>query len=154
MKMYEIEEALEKCFDSETGEIIDPLQFEALQGERDDKLEAIGCIIKNREVLINGLKDEKRRITERLAVLERENDGTKRFLDGILQGQKFETPKVRMIYRKSTSVDISDEAKVPDEFVTVVEERKCDKLAIRKALQSGKEVRGCELIERNNLTVK
>lgn len=154
MKLYEIQEELYKCFDEETGEIIEPEKFDDLQGEMDDKIEGLGCMIKDDAFLIKGLKEEKRRITERIASLEARADSTKEFLKGLLNGRKFETPKVRMSYRKSYSVDVVDEEKVPDEYTETVETRNIHKADILKALKTGEQVAGCNLIEKNNLSVR
>ena len=39
MKLYEIDAAILGCIDQETGEVIDPEQLDALQIERETKLE-------------------------------------------------------------------------------------------------------------------
>ena len=154
MKLYEIDEALAECFDPETGEIVDRDAYENLQGERDKKIEGIACIIKNRQALIDALKAEKKRMDERIATLENQNDNTKAFLDSVLQGHCFETEKAVCSYRKSTRVDITDMSKIPDEYLNVKTEIAPMKTAIKQALKEDKEVPGCALIETNNLSIK
>ena len=154
MKLYEIDEALVQCFDPETGEIMDLDSYENLQGERDKKIEGIACIIKNRQALIDALKAEKKRIDDRIATLENQNDNTKAFLDSVLQGHRFETEKAVCSYRKSTRVDITDISKIPDEYLNVKTEIAPMKTAIKQALKEDKEVPGCALIETNNLSIK
>lgn len=154
MKLYEIDEALAECFDPETGEIVDIDSYENLQGERDKKIEGIACIIKNRQALIDALKAEKKRMDDRIATLENQNDNTKAFLDSILNGKRFETGKVLCSYRKSTRVDITDISKIPDEYMNVKTEYAPMKTAIKQALKDNKEVPGCALIETNNLSIK
>lgn len=154
MKLYEIDEALVECFDPETGEIVDLDAYENLQGERDKKIEGIACIIKNRQALIDALKAEKKRMDERIATLENQNDNTKAFLDNVLDGHRFETEKAVCSYRKSTRVDITDISKIPDEYLNVKTEIAPMKTAIKQALKEDKEVPGCALIETNNLSIK
>lgn len=154
MKLYEIDEALAQCFDPETGEIVDIDSYENLQGERDKKIEGIACIIKNRQALIDALKAEKKRMDDRIATLENQNDNTKAFLDSVLQGHRFETEKAVCSYRKSTRVDITDISKIPDEYMNVKTEYAPMKTAIKQALKDNKEVPGCALIETNNLSIK
>lgn len=154
MKLYEIDEALAECFDPETGEIVDIDSYENLQGERDKKIEGIACIIKNRQALIDALKAEKKRMDDRIATLENQNDNTKAFLDSVLQGHRFETEKAVCSYRKSTRVDITDISKIPDEYLNVKTEIAPMKTAIKQALKDNKEVPGCALIETNNLSIK
>ena len=154
MKLYEIDEALAQCFDPETGEIVDSDAYEDLQGERDKKIEGIACIIKNRQALIDALKAEKKRMDDRIATLENQNDNTKAFLDSVLDGHRFETEKAVCSYRKSTRVDIVDMSKIPDEYLNVKTEIAPMKTAIKQALKDNKEVPGCALIETNNLSIK
>ena len=154
MKLYEIDEALAECFDPETGEIVDIDSYENLQGERDKKIEGIACIIKNRQALIDALKAEKKRMDDRIATLETQNENTKAFLDSVLQGHRFETEKAVCSYRKSTRVDITDISKIPDEYLNVKTEIAPMKTAIKQALKEDKEVPGCALIETNNLSIK
>ena len=154
MKLYEIDEALAQCFDPETGEIVDIDSYENLQGERDKKIEGIACIIKNRQALIDALKTEKKRMDERIATLENQNDNTKAFLDSVLDGHRFETEKAVCSYRKSTRVDITDMSKIPDEYMNVKTEYAPMKTAIKQALKDNKKVPGCALIETNNLSIK
>lgn len=154
MKLYEIDEALAECFDPETGEIVDIDSYENLQGERDKKIEGIACIIKNRQALIDALKAEKKRMDDRIATLEAQNENTKAFLDSVLQGHRFETEKAVCSYRKSTRVDITDISKIPDEYMNIKTEIAPMKTAIKQALKEDKEVPGCALIETNNLSIK
>ena len=59
MKLYEIDNAIMDCVDMETGEIIDVERLSALQMERDQKIEGIGCWIKNLLSDAKALKEEK-----------------------------------------------------------------------------------------------
>jgi len=154
MKLYEIDEALEKCFDPETGEIVDEEAFNALLEEKDKKIEGVMCIVKNRAALIAELKAEKKRITDRITSLENRNEGTIGFLDHVLAGHSFETAKGRCSYRKSQAVNILDVAKIPKKYVEEVYDLKPDKAAIKKAINGGEKVPGAELEERNSLSVK
>ena len=45
--LYEINEAILSCIDLESGEIIDEAALEALQMQRDEKIENVGLWIKN-----------------------------------------------------------------------------------------------------------
>ena len=46
-KLYEIDAAILECFDLETGEILDCERLEALQIERDEKIEKVALWYKN-----------------------------------------------------------------------------------------------------------
>lgn len=154
MTFYEISDELAKCFDEETGEILDEGKWLELQGALEDKIEGVGLMIKNREMLKNELKLEKQRIADRIATLDHQIENTKTFLGDVLKGSKFETAKVRMSWRKSKSVEIVQENEIPEQFLKVKTTTAPDKTAIKEALQSGEQVPGCNLKETNNLSVK
>ena len=154
MKMYEIDEALQECFNEETGEILDEEKFNALEEERDKKIEGIGLMIKERAVLIEGIDAEMKRLRERKETLKNQNESTKDFLDHVLGGKKFETERVRCMYRKSKAVDVIDEGQVPEKYIKETVKTAPDKTAIKEAIQAGETVPGCELRESNNLSVK
>ena len=55
MTLYEIDSRLEALVDPETGEIADFETFEALDMERNRKLENMACWIKNMKADIDGI---------------------------------------------------------------------------------------------------
>lgn len=154
MTFYEIDEALSKCFDEETGEILNEEDFEKLNEARDDKIEGIGLMIKNREALKDEIDNEIKRLRDRKLTLENQVENTKAFLARLLDGQKFETARVRMSWRKSKAVEIADESILPDEYIVTKTTTAPDKKKIKEALAEGKTIGGCNLRETNNLSVK
>lgn len=67
----------------------------------------------------------------------------------------FEAGFLKFSTRKSTSVNVTIEAnELPKEFKTVKVTEAPDKVAIKKALESGEAIEGCELITNYNLTIK
>ena len=76
------------------------------------------------------------------------------YLSSILCGQKFETAKTSLSFRKSSVVQINDELLVPEEFMKVKTEKKPDKNAIANRIKGGEYVPGCELAVKNNLQIK
>ena len=47
MNLYQINEEIEKCIDTETGEILDLEALDKLAMERDTKIENLACWYKN-----------------------------------------------------------------------------------------------------------
>lgn len=159
-KMQELEERLNDCVDEETGEIKTEdyekllAEYNALDEAEQDKIEGVALSYKNVMALVNELQAEKKRITDRITTLTKKADGIKSFLDFILAGRKFETARARCAYRRAKSVDVVDESIVPDEYMVEKTTRTPDKTAIKKALSDGEVVRGCNLVERNSLSIK
>ena len=104
MKLYEIDNAIMDCVDMETGEIIDIERLSALQMERDQKIEGIGCWIKNLLSDAKALKEEKDNLAARQKVAENKAASLKEFLSKYLDGEKFKTAKDLVIFRAGTRV--------------------------------------------------
>ena len=153
MNLYEIDSAIMNCVDMETGEIIDMEALEALQMARDEKIENIGCWIKNLLADAKALKEEKDNLAVRQKVAENKATSLKKYLSRYLNGEKFKTAKVSISYRKSDSVDIADGVTVPKEFLKYAEPTP-DKVGLKAALKAGKEIPGITLVTSQNIQIK
>ena len=152
--LYEINEAIMNTIDLETGEIIDFEAFEKLQMERTEKLENIALWYKNLQSEAEALKAEEKAFADRRKSAESKAESLKRYLDSALNGQKFNTTKVAISYRKSTSVDVQDIEKLPEAYRKTVTTVSADKTAISAALKAGELVDGATLVEKNNISIK
>ena len=152
--LYEINEQLLNLTDSETGEITDWSAFEALQLARDEKIENIALWVKNLLSEAEALKAEEKAYYERRKRAENKAESLKRYLDSALKGQKFNTTRVSISYRKSTSVDVLDVEKLPEAYRKTVTTVSADKTAIGAALKAGELVDGATLVRKNNLSIK
>lgn len=153
MNLYEIDSAIMDCVDMETGEIIDIERLSALQMERDQKIENIGCWIKNLLSDAKALKEEKDNLAARQKVAENKAASLKRFLSKYLAGEKFKTARVSISYRKSDSVDIAADATVPEKFLKYSEPEP-DKVGLKAALKAGETFPGISLKTSQNIQVK
>ena len=161
MTLYEIEQAILECCDMETGEVIDPAKLDALQMERTAKLEGVALWIKNLEADIAAYKAEMASFAERRKVAENKLDGLKRYLTQALGGQKFQTPKCAVSFRKSVAVEIADEAAFKAYAVAnghadllTIQEPKISLTGVKNALNDGAELPGAALVERQNIQIK
>lgn len=154
MKLYEIDQAIYECIDMETGEIIDCEKLDALQMERDSKLDNLACWYKQLTAEAEAIKVEKTALAERQKSKENQAERLKSYLSDMLNGQKFETPHVVISWRKSESINVLDETAIADDFVEIIQSRKIDKTAIREAFKKGIPVVGAELVKKNNIQIK
>ena len=153
MNLYEIENEILNCVDMETGEIIDMEALEDLQMERDQKIEGIGCWIKNLLADAKALKEEKDNLAARQKAAENKAASLKVYLSSYLNGEKFKTAKVAISYRKSDSVDIAEGAVIPEEYLKYSEPTP-DKIGLKAALKSGEKIQGISLVTSNNIQIK
>lgn len=157
MNLYEIkqsiQEAIDKCIDMETGEIINPELLDSLNEQLNIKRENIALYIKNLVADSKAIDEEIKNLTARKKSINNKIDWLKQYLANDLQGSKFETAKVVVSFRKSKSVDIQPNANIPGEFL-IIQEPKPDKTALKKAIQSGAVINGVSIVEKSNISIK
>ena len=162
--LYELDKAIYEVIeqgmsiDEETGEIVwDEDNLDQLVAELDTKRENVGLYIKNLTAELDMLKAEEKNLKERRQVKERKIERLKDYLTRSMEltGDKsLETARIKMSFRKSTSVNIIDIDEVPEFYVKEKIEYTPDKALIKKALQAGELVKGAELKETQNLQIK
>lgn len=161
-KIYELNQQIAACIqydaehvvNTEDGEILNLEQFEALQMERDAKVEGLACYIKNKVADAEAIYAEIDVLSQRAAVMKKEAERCKAYLAGVLYGEKFETPRCKITWRKSEICNVLSVDALPDEYKRTKVTVDADKTAIKKAIKSGVEVLGAELIEKLNMTLK
>ena len=150
MTLYEIKAGIADCIDEETGEILDYEKLDGLQLERDEKIENIVFLIENTKNDIAGLKEQEDIFKARRKAAEKKLESLKGYLSYDLGGQKFETVKAKVSFRKSEAVIVENEAKIPKDYWVEKVTEGIDLTAIKNALKAGKGVDGARLEERLN----
>lgn len=160
---------LEERFDIDSGEIYENDEelakaIDEVALNLDTKIENIGCFIKNLESDVEALKKEEDNLKARRRTAENKIESLKRYLNGYLQAVypndddrrkwKFNSPKVVLGYRRSTTVEIPNIDALDKEFLRVKTEVAPDKTAIKDAIKSGKDVKGAFLKDNINLSVR
>lgn len=151
--LYEINDSIMSLIDEETGEITDIEALNALQIERDTKIENIALWIKNLKADVEMFKAEKQAFEEKQRRAEKKAESLKNYLIGALDGQKFKTARVECSYRSSESVNVTDITIIPTEYLRFAEPT-ADKTAIKAAIKAGKEIAGAEIVTKSNLLIK
>ena len=158
MKLYEIDNAILDCIDLETGEVIDTERLDALNMERDAKIENVACWIKDLRAENEAIKSEKQKLDSRKKVNENKIESLMGWLNYALNGTKFKTGKCAISFRNTESVEVSEEGlnnlinghadlltyKAPEP----------NKTAIKQALKDGLTVAGVELVRNTNVIIK
>lgn len=159
MTLYEIDKALMAAFDAavdaETGEIINDdayADFCQLDMDRDAKIENVGLWIKDLKAEAEAIRAEELLLSGRRRAKENKLEQLKSWLSYALDGEKFETAKLRISYRKSQSVE-ADLDKLPDKYLRF-RDPEPDKKKLAADLKAGKEIPGAVLIEKQNLQIR
>lgn len=160
--IYELKDQIKACIqldeehvvDTEDGEILNLQQFEALQMERDTKIEGMCCYIKNKIAEADAIDAEANTLSHRSGVIRKEVERCKAYLAGALYGEKFETPRCKISWRKSEICNVLSMEAIPEEYKRTKVTVDADKTAIKKAIKGGAEVPGAEVIQKLNMTLK
>lgn len=161
MNLYEIDnaivEAFDRAIDPETGEIHDDEAFgalNALEEERERKIEGVLLWIKNLRSDAEALKAEKQAFESRQKATERKAESLIRYISNVLSGEKFKTDRVTVSWRKSESVTYDGNVRdLPRECV-IEKEPEINKTEIKKLLKAGKEISGAQIVKNMNIQIK
>lgn len=169
MKLYEISEQL-RAFQTlaEDGYYEDEQvvkdTLESIQMEFDAKIENIACMYKGLNAEADAIDAEIKSLSERASRIRKTCDWLKDYMSANLRsiGQsKFETPRVRLSFRKSESLQVTNEevlfaaCRAWDENLVKVERVvKFDKKSIKQAIKDGAPLDGAEIITTQNMQIK
>lgn len=164
MNLYEIDrqiqELIENSVDPETGELtLDPAALDALQMEREVKIENLACYVKNLTADAKAIKAEEQALSERRRAAENKAERLKRYLSDVLDGEKFSTSRVAISWRKTNSVQVDENlflSSTANELIpgAITYEPKISKTAIKKAIEQGQTVIGAELVSNMSMSIK
>ena len=160
MKLYEINYKIRELWDkieAQEGELTeeDIQMLESLEVAKDEKVKAYGVIIReiSSEIAeckaemdrIKGIADKKKRNLERLKTTLK---------DFMLNNDmsKYESLEVNISFRKSKALEIEEGVELPTLFLKVKTEP--DKTAITDYIKNGGEIKGCQLVKKNNIQIK
>ena len=144
---------LENAEPEEEAAILDHLSEIGI--ERDDKIENACLYIKNLDAMAESIKAEEKKLSERRKALENRSESMRNWLSENLNGERFESAKVAVSWRKSESVEISCMvSELPAELCRAKTTIEADKTAIKSLLKNGEIVNGCKLVTKQNMQVK
>ena len=159
MTIYEIDNEIMNCIDMETGEVIDTDKLNDLQMERDAKIENVALWIKELKAEAEAIRNEKQALADRQRVAENKAESLKNWLAYALYGEKFKTSKCSIFYRKSESVEVTEEGLEAlmreHEDLLTYKTPEPNKKAIKDAIKNdGLDVAGIQLIQKTSTIIK
>ena len=129
--------------------------------EREAKIENTACYYKNTMAEAAAIKAEVDTLKRRCEVLENRGKRLKEYLEYALNGQKFESPKCAISFRKTSSVQLNDEAAVIDwaqrtnrDDILKYTAPTVNKAELAKLLKSDVEVPGAEIVVGQSMGVR
>ena len=160
--LYDIDQEILDCVDMETGEILDPEKLDALQMEREKKLEGVALWVKDLAAESAAVKEEADKLTARKRALDNKIAAIKMWLLMALDGQKLTTPRCKVYQTHSQKVVIDDEKALIDMFMTSpfyekflrMKEPEIDKNALKDSMKQGYEYEFAHLEETESVVIK
>jgi len=166
MSIYTLKELNEMMYNLQQL-ILDGADEEELKGymdtislEREVKLEGYAMVIKNLENANAGIKSEEERFAKRrkynenaIARMKERMAETLETVEPDAKGVKrLKTEKFTFSFRKSTSVQIENDAVIPPQFIKV--EKTISRSELAKALKAGEQIEGAQLVENQSLSIR
>ena len=164
--LYEIDRGIEDILyrmftevDEETGEVSQDIldELDQMQMARVEKLGNIGAYIKNLEAEAAAIKTERDNLKKRMDSKQREIDRLKEYVSNSLLSnneKKMETSRVAFSFLASEKVEILDEDQIPKKYMKKKITFEPDKTEIKKLLKTGQKIKGCTLVQKQNLQIK
>lgn len=151
--LYEINSEILSCIDAETGEIIDVERLQALQMEREQKVENVALWYKNLLSDAAQYAEEEARFKAKKQRAQTQAERLKEYLFSSLAGEKYKSPRVSISYRTTPRVIVDDVLDLPPQFVKFAapEPKKSD---IMSAIKNGEEVRGAHIEQNQSIVIK
>lgn len=160
--LYEIKQEILDCVDQESGEILDSDRLDALEMEKDLKIEGVALWVKDLKAEADAVKAEADKLNTRKKALDNKIESIKAWLLYALDGGKLTTPRCKVYQTHSQRVSITDENVLcnfinslerPDTYLRF-KEPELNKDAIKKALKDGAVIPGAALEETESVVIK
>lgn len=160
MRLYEIEEAYriwQQKIEMQEGELTDEdfAELERLNVLAEDKIDGYSVIIKESLAEAEILKQEAEKLLARAKSKTKLAERLKGNLDLFMQSQgreKFTSLKAQISYRPSVVLEIDENVKLAKKWYRVKTE--IDKSAIKDFLKNGGTLKGCLLVNKQNIQIK
>ena len=156
MTLYEINEKLRDFdfeIDEETGEILNADELDNLELSKSEKIENICLLIKNLKADAVAYKNEKDSFSDKERVTKNRIKSLTGYLESALDGETFKSTKASITYRKSEVIEVVDGAEIPKEYLRF-KEPEIDKGELKKAVKSGINIAGVQIVEKLNMQIK
>lgn len=163
-KYIEDMEYLEQGIDVKTGEIIDLENKEKIQEIKEaiskdvvEKASNIIKVISNRTIQADLIQKEIERLEKYLKSYENATNALKKIVSNTMETlnlTKIETESGRISIRKSQSVNIIEQDKIPSKYIKQTITEKVDKIAVKEDIKQGILVDGAVLKTNYSLVIK
>lgn len=161
MNLYEISKDIKQASEMVDEDWVITEEWLTLYDQSDlslkDKAQNIAFVIQELWNKKDAIKKEAERLNWLLKSINKNEEKLKDYLSSNLQElsiTKLETELFKMSFRKSESIEITDEESIDKQFIKEKITTTIDKTAIKKAIKDWLDVKGAELKVNSNLQIK
>ncbi|MBQ0097368.1 MAG: siphovirus Gp157 family protein [Oscillospiraceae bacterium] len=162
MTLHEIDKNIQAIIDNgfsvdeETGELLfTTADLDKLEMKRDEKVENIALAYLNEKSFITQMKEQIDNYKNRIEQHEKRLQKIANYLEFATGGEKFETPKCCVAYRKSERVIIStDIDKLPKKYVKKSISVTPDKMKLKADIKNGEQIDGVSIESNRSIIIK
>tara|TARA_R110002126_G_scaffold93089_2_gene220724 strand:+ start:5552 stop:6046 length:495 start_codon:yes stop_codon:yes gene_type:complete len=125
--------------------------------ELSSKSESYGYVIRKMEYDVNIIDQEIIRLNQIKKSRKNTIDRLKNVLSFTMTNfdvPEIVTPTMKISFRKSSTLEITDESKIPKKYIVQKVTSSISKAEIKKAIKEGEIIEGAEIIENQNLQIK
>ena len=162
MKLFQIDEAIEALLgdpavmDPETGELLDEGPLKELEGEKERIVLYLARYALGELTEADAVQAHVDRLSKRATGHRNRAKSLKHYIaQWCVKGEKFKDDTVKVRIGEVVSVDVFDEAEVPEEYKVQppLPDLRVDKKAIKSYLDDGGRVEGAQLSRRRNTVI-
>lgn len=164
MNLYELTKAYEQLLDAvdeqaqeNEGEVSADLEsmLSTIEEEREQKIINCAKVALNFKAKASAIKAEMDRLKARKEFFEKQEQHIKDWMNHSLEvGEKVQDALLTVSCRKSQSVNVIDEAEIPEAYMREKITHSPDKKLITQTIKEGGSVPGAELTENKNILIK
>ena len=162
MKLYELKseynqliEKINLIAEENDGEIPETLsgEFDAIGETLSKKIVSCGCAYKNHIAEADAIDAEIKKLTVRKKIATNTAEWLKKYMAACVPvGYKHSAPQVLISWRNSSSVVIDDPDLIVDDYCKI--ERTPIKSELKKAIESGENIMGAHIEQKQNIQIK
>jgi len=154
----ELQSIMNEIFDN-GGEVTPEIESALMikESELMAKSQNYGYVIKAMEYDVSIIDEEIKRLNQIKKVRNNAVERLKNVLTVTMEAfnvPEIETPTMKINFRKSSSLEITDEKKIPKRFITQKVTSSIDKMEIKKAIGNGEIIEGAEIVVKQNIQIK
>lgn len=151
MKLYELTDQFKQLESEDIDQDVLNDTLEAMEGEIMEKGRSVAAYFQNLDADVTAMKEAEKRIANRRKALEKRSEWLKDYLRENMARcdiTKIECPEFSITLGKASKiVRVESESLIPKEFIKTKVTEIVDKIAIKKAIESGEAVEGAALVE-------